>query len=323
MTISAKIIADSKVGSTRLTTMVLRYPRFIHAEFMTHRVFSRNASSSRAIPVQKMIEQVENDPAMPVWWGKNQAGMQAREALDPQTQEKALIYWHAQRYAAINHAHMLVSLGVHKQLVNRILEPWQHIEVVVTSTDWANFYALRDHPDAQPEIQALAQAMYAAHQSSTPVELKLGDWHLPFITPDDRARAESYVKERMFPVFRKDGGDVSPATQAPHLATIALNGIAARWGMVRTEDVLLAAISAARCARVSYLKHDKTAPSIEEDLDLFQRLLLSTPKHASPAEHQACNMAFPNRLDSNLRGVAQFRKMIEGECIREYKEFTS
>lgn len=318
--ITAKIIADSKVGDTRLTTMVLRYPRFIHSEFMTHRVFSRNASSSRAIPVQKLIEQVEKDPAMPVWWGKNQSGMQAREQLEPDKLEKALTYWHAARYAAVNHARMLSSIGVHKQLVNRILEPWQYIEVVVTSTDWANFYALRNHPDAQPEMQALAKAMYEAHQASTPVELGLGDWHLPFITPDDRTRVADYVKN-YFDTMWGDG-PVDPSVRAPHAAFPMLQGIAGRVGVVAVETVVLAALSAARCARVSYLKHDNTTPSIEEDLDLFLRLMGGSPKHASPTEHQACYMAFPIKNGtSNLRNVVQFRKMIVDENISLYEGF--
>lgn len=314
-------MTDSKVGNIRLTTMVLRYPRFIHSEFMTHRVFSRNAASSRAIPIKKMIEQVEKDPAQPVFWGKNQPGMQAKEELDPVRKERAILYWGAAAYAMVNHAHMLDSLGVHKQIVNRLLEPWQYMETLVTSTDWANFYALRYHPDAQPEIQTLARAMLEAHQASTPTELKLGDWHLPFITPDDRATAKAFVANYFSSMW--SDGPVSPTVTAPHASVPMLMGIAGRYGMVDADAVVLAAMSAARCARVSYKKHDNTPPSIEDDLDLFLRLMGGSPKHASPTEHQACNMAFPNRMDSNLRGVAQFRKMIEGERITEYKGFES
>jgi len=304
--ISAKVIADSKVGDVRLTTMVLRYPRFIHSEFMTHRVFSRNASSSRAIPTQKLIEQVEKDPATPVWWGKNQPGMQARQELTGENLERAKLYWNTARYAAVNHARLLDSIGVHKQLVNRILEPWQHIEVVVTSTDWANFYALRNHPDAQPEMQVLAKEMYTAHCQSTPTELGPDDWHLPFITPDDRNRVEDFVKE-------VESGNVT------HPSMPLLQNIAKKIGQESASQVALAAVSAARCARVSYLKHDKTPPTVTEDLDLFYRLMGGTPKHASPTEHQACNMTFPLKNSrSNLRNVVQFRKMIENENINIY-----
>ena len=78
-----KVIADSiSESGKRITTFQLKYPRFIHSEVMTHRVFSRNASSSRAIPVKKMIEQVRNNPAMPIHWGANQSGMQAKNELN-------------------------------------------------------------------------------------------------------------------------------------------------------------------------------------------------------------------------------------------------
>lgn len=177
MTITAKVIADSIAdGSPRLTTLQLRYPRFIHAEFMTHRVFSRNASSSRAIPVERMIQDVIDDTAMPIHWGKNQKGMQAREEL-----ESGETSWIYARDAAVYNAEIMMDRGYHKQIVNRILEPFQHINVLVTATEWDNFFALRDHPDAQPEIQALARAMKEAMENSTIDELN-GDreWHMPY-----------------------------------------------------------------------------------------------------------------------------------------------
>lgn len=181
MTITAKVIADSIAdGCPQLTTLEIRGPRFIHSEFMTHRVFSRNASSSRAIPVERMIQDVMDDPAMPIHWGKNQKGMQAGAEL-PSGEDQ----WLAARDAAVSHARMLHNSGYHKQIVNRILEPFQHINVLVTSTEWDNFFALRDHPDAQPEIQRLAQVMREAMDGSEPRELRDGQWHKPYITPDD------------------------------------------------------------------------------------------------------------------------------------------
>lgn len=164
--IKASVIADSAhpETGTRITTFELVYPRFIHSEFMTHRVFNRNASSSRAIPTTKFIEQVRNEPVMPSHWGKNQKGMQAEEELNPMEIADAAFAWQQAATSAAIYAEILRRGQVHKQIVNRILEPFTHIRVVVTSTSWANFYGLRDHKDAQPEIRELAQAMRKAHE---------------------------------------------------------------------------------------------------------------------------------------------------------------
>lgn len=187
MGFEAKIIADSiSVEGVRLTTMELRYPRFIHAEFMTHRVFSRNASSSRAIPVAKMLEQVRNDPAMPIHWGKNQPGMQANEELTGESKADAIEKWKQAALYAAECAQYLMNDGAHKQVVNRILEPFQWISVIVTATEWDNFFELRDHEDAQPEIRHLAKLMRAAMIVSRPVLLKFREWHLPYISKEDR-----------------------------------------------------------------------------------------------------------------------------------------
>lgn len=184
--ITAKIIEDSKAQGSRLTTYVLSYPRWIHAEVMTYRVFSRNASSSRAIPIAKMIERATKQTAFPVHWGKNQKGMQAFEELSPKDQERAKGLWLAAAETAARYAQELADIGVHKQIANRLIENFQNIEVVVTSTKWANFFAQRNHPDAQPEIQELARAMLKAYRASTPRELQNGDLHLPFITELER-----------------------------------------------------------------------------------------------------------------------------------------
>lgn len=135
MTISAKVICDSiSPDGIRITTMELEYPRIIHSELMTHRVFSRNSASSRAIPVSKVIELVESNPAMPVHWGKNQPGMQAKEELDPINKEAVRQLWLEAAKQAISIARVMNDLGAHKQVINRILEPFQHMKVVVTST---------------------------------------------------------------------------------------------------------------------------------------------------------------------------------------------
>lgn len=321
MTIEAKIIADS-IGPNhpRLTTFQLKYPRFIHAEFMTHRAFSRNASSSRAIPVEKQIEMLLDDTAMPSHWGKNQSGMQAEEEQttpvaifgedrpddplfgDGFGQENGYVCdspagaWTEARDLAVMVARGFVRAGYHKQIVNRILEPFSHISVVCTATDYDNFFWLRRHKDAQPEIKILADVMYEAQQASTPRALSYGDWHLPYVTEADWAIKRPY----------RNGMEQTDIGYEP----------------ISIED--LVKISVARCARVSYLTHDGQTPSITKDLELYDRLVGSSPLHASPAEHQATpdeliwNSAdlkdWENpHLHGNLTGYQQFRKTLPGE----------
>lgn len=182
--ITAKVIAHSKssVNGKEIITMELEYPRFIHGEFMTHRMFSRNAASSRAIPVAKMIEQVRTNPAQPVHWGKNQAGMQAKEELIGSALESSKFYWNDAAKDAALSAEYLSEDGLHKQIVNRILEPFQTMKTVVTATEWENFYWLRNHEDAQPEIKRLAEVMLEAVNVNRcmMIELDVGDWHTPY-----------------------------------------------------------------------------------------------------------------------------------------------
>lgn len=274
MSVEVKVIEDSvSHHGVRLITLQLRYQRFFHPEFMTHRVFSRNASSSRAIPVAKMIEQVRNNPAMPIHWGKNQPGMQAHEELTGSNLGRAKTAWLYAAEKAAQIAEDMNFIGAHKQVVNRILEPFQWISVVVTATEWANFFELRDHPDAQPEIRHLAGMMHQAMDDSIPV-LRGRDrddpwsWHLP------------YVRE----------------TEREHLPV-----------------EILRKLSAARCARVSYLTHDGTLPNVEKDLTLFDRLVGARPLHASPVEHQAYPLPMADQWSKNFRGWRQFREYVEIE----------
>ena len=185
-TITAKIIADSvSPNLERLTTLQLRYPRFIHAELMTHRLFTRNASSSRAIPVSRMISDIERDPAEPIYWGANQPGMQARRALTLPEQRTAMALWREDREHSILMARQLSKVGetgAHKQLVNRLIENHGHINVVVTATEWANWFELRDHPDAQPEIAALAVSMRKSMDESVAQRLIYGQYHMPYVS---------------------------------------------------------------------------------------------------------------------------------------------
>lgn len=297
--IKAKVIKDSTTEQgDRLTTMVVKMPRFVLAQFNTHRQFSRNSASSRAIPIAKMIEQVEDDPVIPVYFGKNKPGMQAEEELKGSEYLYAIAEWKNAKDNAVASAAKLMALGVHKQIVNRLLELWMYTETIVTATNWANFYALRNHKDAQPEIKEVAQKMLEAHEASVPELLKEGQWHLPFINEEDWKNLTEIVDENP------------------------------------NSEFTLQKVSAARCARVSYLKHDGTKPSLKEDLALYDRLMGGEHKHASPTEHQARvpiegvdrvtvdNSIFICKHESNLKNWIQFRKLIAGENITTYRGFT-
>jgi thymidylate synthase ThyX len=188
--ISAKVLADTWFAGSRLTTFELVYPRFILAEVNTHRQFSRNSASSRAIPVEAMIAAVEADPAGPVFWGKNQAGMSAAEELQGDHLQCAKDAWRSTVPYVVGTVKHMAALGLHKQIANRVLEPWVWVKTVLSATEWANFYALRTAAGAQPEFQALAEAMLAAHNASTPYGYDIAPeamaWHLPYITAEER-----------------------------------------------------------------------------------------------------------------------------------------
>lgn len=260
----AEIVADSiSEAGKRIVTFELEYPRFIHGEIMTHRQFSRNAASSRAIPVKKMLEIVENNPAMPVHWGKNQPGMQADEECNnlieytnPLNDKKITreeTWWNA-KTAAVFWAQKFDEAGYHKQVVNRIVEPFQRIRTVVTATEWNNFFYLRRHKDAQPEIKALADLMWEAMNNSTPNELPKGVWHTPYV---DWSDALGY--------------------------TVPVDGDYENGYMQLTEQQALK-VSASCCAQVSYRLLDN---SIEKAEKIYDMLVNSKPVHASPFEHQA------------------------------------
>jgi thymidylate synthase ThyX len=190
---SAKIIADSiNESGDRLTTFVLTYHRMIHSEFMTHRMLSKNSSSSRAIPVEKMIAKLIADDVYPLYWGKNQKGMVATKEVDEVTEQKAMKIWDYAREDAIGHASYLAFIGIHKQVVNRLLEPFSTITVICSGTEYQNFFDQRCHPDAQPEIRALADAMRVEYDASEPNLLKEGQWHIPFISQDMGERPANF-----------------------------------------------------------------------------------------------------------------------------------
>lgn len=271
-----KIIADSvSPQEIRLTTFQLRYPRFIHAELMTHRVFSRNARSSRAVPVKTLMAE---DPYIP-HFKKNQPGMQAMEEMSAAEQYKALCLWRDLIASTRDGVEKLMEMGVHKQWANRPLEWFGYIDVLVTSVYWKNWYELRDHPAAMPEIQQLAGLMAQAQADSTPNYLEPGQWHLPYIE------------------------------EPPLLG----------------DDAARCRISAARCARLSYKPFDSETADPGKDYELFNKLLVEQPVHASPAEHQATpdewkagwSRWLKPELHGNLTGWVQFRKTLANEAYME------
>lgn len=184
-----KIVLDSVTEEgCRLITYQLQYPRFIHSQILTHRTFSRNSSSSRAIPVKRMMKNIAENPVMPSFWGKNQAGMMASEEVEDIP--RAEMAWRKGLANAMVCAQSMMDAGVHKQIANRVLEPWMHITTLITATEWDNFFNLRCK-DAQPEISDLACLMRDAQEESIPEELGFSEWHLPMITAEERAQYPS------------------------------------------------------------------------------------------------------------------------------------
>lgn len=265
--------AKCLVHYENLWTFELTYPRYIHSEFMTHRVFSRNASSSRAIPVKRMIEQVDSNPVVPPKVYMNKAGMVGDVEAPLNVTADFYNLWLDAASNAVEIAKNMEKLGIHKQHINRILEPFQFIKVIVTATDWYNFFVLRLAPDAQPEMRELASTIYDEmnryHNKAVGV-LELDKEHtvvsLPYVTDED-------VKE-----------------------------------IGKEEYHTLMKISAARCARVSYNNHDGSKPDIEKDLKLYGHLYDS--KHMSPMEH-ACIRDEDYRKNANLNGWKSLRYLIE------------
>lgn len=178
--IEVKILADStNLSRNRITSWLLKYPRFIHSEFMTHRVFSRNAASSRAIPFSKMIAAIQEEPALPEFWAAEHKGMKATESLQDEDLAAVRFEWGNAQGRAVDMAKILSNMALAKSLCNRLIEPYSHITVLATATDHRNFFALRAHPDAMPEFQVLAYRMLDAYIKSEPTQKSWGQWHVP------------------------------------------------------------------------------------------------------------------------------------------------
>ena len=192
----AKILKDSvSPDNVRLTTMEVTYPRVVHAEMMTHRVFSRNSASSRAVPIEKMLKRVEEDVFLPVWWGKTQKGMQAEEELKGYELQKAKQYWTEARDKIVSIVTDLHRVGLHKQITNRLLEPFLWHTAIITATEWENFFALRCDKATQPELYEIANMMKVVYDASEPEEIKFGRWHLPLVSDVTALTSEGHSIE--------------------------------------------------------------------------------------------------------------------------------
>ena len=272
---SAKILADSvNPSGDRLTTFEIKLHRYVLAEFNTHRVNSRNFQSSRACPAEKMIANIlkEDEMVYPLHWGRKQKGMVADLEIDEADQLEAIAIWDEAREAMVGFTRRLLEIDVHKQVANRLLEPFMAITGIVTATDYSNFFAQRCHPDSQPEIRALADAMKLAYDTSEPERLSAGQWHRPFWNINDCDK-----------VVISFGSD-----NATEIANKVATG---------------------RCARVSFLNHNGDR-SILNDIALHDRLLTSKPPHLSPFEHVA--IALPNsEKRANFTGFESYRFRLE------------
>jgi len=262
---NAKVILDSiSPEGHRLTTMEVVMHRFVLSEFNTHRSFSRNSASSRAIPTRKQMARVETETAFPVSWPCEQPGMQGGDELDGHLGDSANAVWRNAMQDAVRHATALAEIGVHKSVVNRLLEPFMWHTVIVSSTEWENFFGLRCNSLAQPEIRVAAESMRDAFEASEPSRLEPGEWHLPYIDEED------------WLLFESRGGGIEVAK----------------------------AVSAARCARVSYLTHDGRRDH-SKDIELYERLTSADPPHISPLEH----VATPNESDARTGNFVGWRQL--------------
>lgn len=265
--------ASRTPDGSKLTTLEVFMPRIILAEFNTHRVFSRNVSSSRAIPVLTMLRNLKRNAFTPTYWGKNQKGMQAKDELSGWSLFKAKFWWAFAIKVNVFITKRLHGSGLHKQLANRWIEPAVYVKAVVSATEFANFLELRAHEDAQPEIIDLAlkvrEALFSANYRTLSEDRgHHSGWHLPYITTHERE-------------------------------TLPL-------------DQLLKS-SVARCARTSYMPQEGGRVNYVKERATYTSLVVSVPRHSSPAEHPAC-IAF--LAEGNFNGFTQLRHMIEaGEIV--------
>lgn len=314
-----EVLSSRSTQSWRtVNTLHLRYPRIIHGEMMTARVFNRNARSSRAVPIETLLKEIRNDPFIPWHWTGHKKGMQgvpghdalvymptpAADCDDTWTEMSNVEGWLWARDRAVEAAEAFGKAGYHKQVANRLVEPFMWMDLLVTSTHWANFLHLRDHEAAEPHIRDLAVLVGKVLDQAQPTDLDVGEWHLPYITAEDHAEAAKRF------VLQKDATD------------------------------FLKKVSAARCARISYKPFDGNG-SYERELERYDGLVNADAVHASPLEHQcspdrmllretslyddedrvirevsAMGFEFPE-LHASLTGWIQARKLVPNEAVHD------
>lgn len=268
----------------RITTFLLTFPRIVLAEFNTHRVFSRNSASSRAIPFKKMLELVQSDPFIPYRFQKDHKGMQGFEYFEGEDEQVCIAEWLAARDAAVERAVSMSGRGITKQLCNRLLEPFMYHKVIVTSTDYENFFSLRAHKDAEIHIAILADSMLKDYNKSNPNRLELGEWHIPFGDKMNYDRLQELILQEGVVEYLPDVADGDAFVDAQ------------------------IAIASARCARLSYLNFEGR-DDYGSDVKLYSGL--EGPGHYSPLEH--CGQANEGDQSGNFKGFTQFRKMLPNE----------
>jgi len=187
--ITTKLIAFSECEATgkKIATFVLYVPKFIQPHINSHRSLSRNAASSRAVPAKKMRSRVIKTPFVPVYFGENKAGMASGEAIKGLRLFVIKRVWLWSRYVACFFHYIGEKAGLHKEILNRLIESWIMTEIVLTGTEWANFLKLRDNQAAQPEIQVVAKQIINIFESNKPTRLKVGEWHLPFVKAEEKS----------------------------------------------------------------------------------------------------------------------------------------
>lgn len=318
MAFRVQVVSDSiSPSGSRLASILMSFPREILPEVLTHTILSKNTTSSRAIPFPTMLKQLLGDPAaglapdlyVPPHFGANQKGMQAKAEVSESDRIEAERIWRAAAMDAIRNAGELYKLGVHKQVVNRIIEPYTWTTQLLTGTQWANFFALRTDEDAHPAFQIVAKAAFVAMKRSVPKRLDYHEWHLPFIVKADRFTASAVLSGNHGSRIRDESFDV--------IRSVFNSGIHANQ-----VDQLLCVWSSARCARLTFRLFDGKPTTPADELATWAKLN-GRLKHASPLGHQAAPLhpaleAQRPDLKSNLSGWLQFRKLVPNECVRNF-----
>ncbi|NKX37739.1 thymidylate synthase [Rhodobacteraceae bacterium R_SAG4] len=318
MFVEVVLASRCKQTGRKVYTLHLRYPRIIHGELMTHRVFNRNARSSRAVPIMTLLAEIRSSAFIPWHWTGKQKGMQgvpnwqskvlvqgaAALHVDADTPVDNVAAWLWGRDMMCDLAESFEKADYHKQVANRLVEPWMWMDLLVTSVHWANFLHLRDHPAAEPHIRDLAVLVGKALEAAECQDLDPGEWHLPYVFTPDWEEARS------------------------------------RFALEAEQIEWLKQISAARCARISYAPFDGDA-SYEREIERFELLVGDDAIHASPLEHQCTpdrhvtvettywehdgtmirdeartGGLYPN-LHASLTGFIQFRKTVPNEAVHD------